>query len=433
MYKLVLVDDELLEIEQLERLIKRVTEAFEIICFTNSVAALEYIKNNVVDIVLTDIRMPNMDGIALIKEIKKVKSDLNIVVLSGYAEFEYAKEAMHSGVRHYLSKPVSKNELQTALNETLDELDSINNPDSEPVRFLQDICIGWYESVEEMQSEFAECGFPFNIKEAYGSIISVDIKRNANEHTEEYEKSITDVLSKIFCERVYVSYNERNSYICYIFGNKNIDTDFIVESLYNSVNINADVRVLEVFSALEDIDGKKIYSTETRVEMLVSKIILSDNKKIAKRITAEYKKTQANSGKMGIGGVNALLSDKQRDMMEKIFAENNVALDTNGEDCAEKAKKYIHENYKRKITWEDVAKSVHMNPSYFSRYFRKKVGIGFHDYLLKCRLDKVKELLATNEELERIATETGFTDARTLRRNFKLFEGISVSEYKKKM
>ena len=62
------------------------------------------------DIVITDIRMPFMDGLELSRLIRKELPDTEIIILSGYQEFEYAKEAMKNGVKYYLLKPC--NELQ---------------------------------------------------------------------------------------------------------------------------------------------------------------------------------------------------------------------------------------------------------------------------------------------------------------------------------
>ena len=59
------------------------------------------------DIVITDIKMPFMDGLELSKLIKKDFPQIEIIILSGYAEFEYAREAINIGVAHYLTKPIS--------------------------------------------------------------------------------------------------------------------------------------------------------------------------------------------------------------------------------------------------------------------------------------------------------------------------------------
>lgn len=87
---------------------------------TNGLLALDFIKNNTVDIVITDIRMPAMDGIALIQAINdyfvtKKEEVPEYLLLSGFSEFEYARKALRLGVMEYLLKPVDEKELCDSL------------------------------------------------------------------------------------------------------------------------------------------------------------------------------------------------------------------------------------------------------------------------------------------------------------------------------
>ena len=77
----------------------------------NGLDAMEYMKQNPVDIVLTDIRMPEIDGIALAEWIKENHPGTRVVFLTGHNEFTYAKSALKSGVEDYLLKPVNKQEI----------------------------------------------------------------------------------------------------------------------------------------------------------------------------------------------------------------------------------------------------------------------------------------------------------------------------------
>ncbi len=74
--------------------------------FNNGKMALDYLRENPVDVVLTDIRMPVMDGIALAKAIYEEKPQVMIVFLSSYTDFEYARQGLLHGVRDYIVKPV---------------------------------------------------------------------------------------------------------------------------------------------------------------------------------------------------------------------------------------------------------------------------------------------------------------------------------------
>ncbi|MFB5762102.1 response regulator transcription factor [Paenibacillus medicaginis] len=70
-----------------------------------------------VDIVITDIRMPQMDGIQLMRQLRNLRPRPLVAVLSGYGEFQYAKEAIHCGAQEYLLKPVIREDLFTMLRE----------------------------------------------------------------------------------------------------------------------------------------------------------------------------------------------------------------------------------------------------------------------------------------------------------------------------
>ena len=78
---------------------------------SNAIEALEYMEEHEVDLVLTDIKMPVMDGIQLIRRVKTRRPETEFIILSGYAEFSYAQEALRYGARDYLLKPLDEETL----------------------------------------------------------------------------------------------------------------------------------------------------------------------------------------------------------------------------------------------------------------------------------------------------------------------------------
>ena len=78
---------------------------------SNARLAIQHIQANQPDIVLSDIRMPEMDGLELARWLKENAPSVNVIMMSAYADFEYARKAITNGVKHYLLKPIDENEL----------------------------------------------------------------------------------------------------------------------------------------------------------------------------------------------------------------------------------------------------------------------------------------------------------------------------------
>lgn len=128
MYKMIIVDDEAEIRLGLKNYFPWNQIGFEVVyACSNGKQALEYIEKHPVDLVLTDIRMPAMDGIELAKELHRRKSSFYIIFLSGYKDFHYAKEALKYGVKDYIVKPGKFEEIQEVFAEAKSNLDKAWN------------------------------------------------------------------------------------------------------------------------------------------------------------------------------------------------------------------------------------------------------------------------------------------------------------------
>lgn len=87
----------------------------------DGIEAYNMILDQYPDIVLTDIRMPGLSGLDLIEKMHEINEDTQFIILSGYNEFEYAKTAMKYGVRHYLLKPCSEDQIINSIREIQSE------------------------------------------------------------------------------------------------------------------------------------------------------------------------------------------------------------------------------------------------------------------------------------------------------------------------
>ncbi|MBR6404466.1 MAG: response regulator [Eubacterium sp.] len=126
MYKLLIVDDEKIERNGIKYLLEEGKLELEIYEAVNGKDALEFLSKTRVDILLTDVKMPFIDGIELIRQAAPLYPDMKIIIFSGYSEFEYAKFAMKMGVEDYVLKPVDPEEFAATMNKVIGELDEIS-------------------------------------------------------------------------------------------------------------------------------------------------------------------------------------------------------------------------------------------------------------------------------------------------------------------
>ena len=126
MYRILLVDDEILVRDAIKENIDWKSLDCELVgdC-ENGNQASEFVKEHPVDIVLTDILMPYMDGMELSKFLHDNYPDVVIVIFSGFGEFEYAKKAIQYGVSEYLLKPVTAMELTGVINKMKEKVDQL--------------------------------------------------------------------------------------------------------------------------------------------------------------------------------------------------------------------------------------------------------------------------------------------------------------------
>lgn len=161
--KILVVEDEHTARKGLCKLIESIGEKYQVIGdASDGKKALDLILSLKPDVVFTDIRMPYMDGIALIKAVSNLNIKVNFVITSAYEEFEYAKQAISLGVFDYLVKPLTYTEVEDILLRLESNMYGLHRKDTKG-RLSEE-----YPNVHPMIKkalDIIEDGYAFNIRQ----------------------------------------------------------------------------------------------------------------------------------------------------------------------------------------------------------------------------------------------------------------------------
>ena len=114
--KIIIVEDEAAIREGMEGILKKLSPSYEGIGKAeNGREGLSLIRSLRPDVILLDIRMPDMDGLSMLGELREEGIDCQALILTAYSDFGYAKQALELGVQSYLLKPVRVGELKRAM------------------------------------------------------------------------------------------------------------------------------------------------------------------------------------------------------------------------------------------------------------------------------------------------------------------------------
>lgn len=201
MYKVVIVDDEPIILEGLTKGVKWEQWNCEVVGTAyNGVEGLEIIRSMQPDILLSDINMPNMDGLAMIAAIKSEFKGIEVCILTGYRDFDYAQQAIKLGVTRFLLKPSKIDEIKEAITTMIRKIEERRKQECEYKAMLENEELKNEGGKEEKATEKEE--------EDDTSEASNFIVKNALEYIETHYNSklkLSDVADKIYVSQWHLS------------------------------------------------------------------------------------------------------------------------------------------------------------------------------------------------------------------------------------
>ena len=406
--KIVVVDDDKIIRLGLTKIIRRLFEQHEVISdFQNGLVALEYLRENKVDLVITDIKMPIMTGCELIDTaINELDNPPMFIVLSGYDEFTYVRDTMKSGAFNYLLKPIKKDELKKVIEEVEVKIkenkkqDKLLSKSIEVLKrdFFKHILFSNIEGNYKTDKSLLE---NMQLNENYRYKMTI-IQRDKNSDKTIVSSFIKDILENNKGLEYLSFYFEDNIYIVfYLECNDESLMNKLTEDIISKVDIFIE-NGNNVF-VIESID--KVWQLREQSRLF---------RKLKNNICSEVK-------------VKKYILNLSEESSNSIYDDNEKTNVT----AIKLAKQYIINNFNKNITLKEVADEVFLSQNYLSELFKKEMGEGFYDFLSRYRIQVAKDLLlTTNLRVYEVAQNVGYNDSITFGRAFKKLTGATPNSFR---
>jgi two-component system, response regulator YesN len=392
MYKVLLVDDEPIIREGIAAVID--WESYEFLLTgtaRNGLEAYAMIIQDPPHIVITDIKMPGLNGLELIAKVKAEIPDIQFIVLSGYGEFELAKQAMHYGVKHYLLKPCNENKIVETLQEVKQQLRQQEEK----------------EASFKKNSDIVEKVLP-RIREQF--LRDFITNRNAqSEYDDLYDllniqnKPLRLILFRLPGELDYQKMVNLKQCIHRELGKTNY---------FSTIDNNLVITLAEAISEAELADcisrviEKFFFERDRKVSVGYSNVDYFENTPLLYKEVQDYLQQPMKSSMMNYG--------KLVQHIIKVIYENIA-------------------NEELSLKWLAV-NMIFMNEGYLSKQFVKETGEKFSHYLTRIRMEKAKVLLKSGDDnrVSEVAQQVGYgNNPQYFSQLFKKYTGLVPSEYHK--
>ena len=424
MYKVLLVDDEYMITEGLKRLIPFEKWDMEVVATANHADdALDYVREHPVDIVISDVNMPDKTGLEMIQEMKDLLPDAYYILLSGYQEFDYVKKAMNLSVVDYLVKPVDKVELGHLLEKIVTQLrEKVQEPeilsqqlDEEAFKTHLTQKENWWIGLsKEKQGDFVIryylLGQDWQIVLADQEFEGLLVMPFEAPYQINFEKWKRDVEKTLF------------------YGSVNLDQSESLFSYYEPI-----YRVIIQGNLQQIIDELT----------LLEKIVLENTPRVSitKQLFTQF-----------VMDVFHLFEHLKADDMTDIV--KNIHAITTFEDLVAYTKEtltsffgqyrmnenvvsvleVIGRDYQKELSLKDISKDLFINPVYLGQLIKKETNSTFAELLNKQRIKAAQQLLlSTNDSIEDICYTVGYSNVGYFYKVFRKLCGKSPKAYRKQV
>lgn len=401
---LLLVDDEVITLNTLKLVVPwKELRIDEIFCACNIAEAKEILQMQSVQIVITDIEMPNGSGLDLISWMQKNTPDIVKILLTCHSRFDYASLALKYGALDYLLKPI---ELET----------------------IADII---HRAVKKVQ-ETSSIRLCMKRQQHSDLLISEQFWRNFATglyHHHDYEHIV------LTAKQQSISFDQERCFVpilfsidspekaehagldgTFSFSFKNILNEVILEHHKDPPAILLSPSLYLVL--VDDIFSLSDEEIHTRCKKVASFLSIYYNMKLEFSIGIKTHVFQLYES------VDKLTRKVKQEKDQSIAIPSSLSITA-------KIEEIIRQNINKPITCEEIAKQVFLNSEYLSRMFRKKTGKKLSNYIIELKMEEAKKLLKTTDKsISSISIELGYGNFSYFSKCFRKTYGISPQEYR---
>lgn len=411
MYNLLIVDDEKIIADGLQMAVrssglplKNVDVVYQ------AQTALKRMQTVPYDVILTDIRMPGMDGFSLVSQAKKIWPRIKAIILTGNRNFDYVRAAMHLQCVDFLIKPVGDEEIQEALLNVISRLDrewmeafSLKEKEAaiqgEREVYGKDSILFGSGKEEEVKRMLKQREIVLN-PDLSTDLLLLCVRKNRM-NRDSIQIGIQTILKTMYGENVCVHVCPCDSQMVYFIIQYGVRMEGIRESLYKT---------------LEEVQSILYEKQDVRMSVTIEKNV-------------NPKKWEEAAGSLYRRKENGFVCGELMILKEKEEWEDSTGTDK----IMEKIDYYIKTNPEKDLSLGHLSQVFCFNSSYLSRVFHQYKGEALSSYITKIRLERAKKLLVeTDLKIYEIAAKSGFETPAYFSRLFNRYENMSPKEYRLK-
>ncbi len=388
--QILVVDDEPMVRSSIARMINSLGESYEAHEADDGEDALLLVNSKHFDLIITDIRMPEIDGLQLTEMLQQQHPNIRVVLLTGYAEFEYALCALRNGVHEYLLKPASKESIIAVIRKLEEEL-RLEREQQEVGRTRENSVLE--KRIQDLLYELPVPHVDQELFPPYQSIFVLTMTADAETLKKQTIRfAMKNVLEDVLgcAGKMAVIVEER-----------------LVTAVLFATEIDLDINKFDLLS----VEAKQTLERLFRIEVKMS----------------------CAGGSESAADISLLYMECLRKLGANDWASVGSAPENNGiqHRLVRTALEWMDNEYSVDLTLASIAERLFVNPNYLSTLFKSETGMTFTQYLTRIRVERAKQLLKeTNLKIYEICDKVGYTDQAYFSKLFKATVGITPYEYR---